>query len=124
MGSVVRRILFPHREGLEEQSLLKAQFSKRQLPAGNPLANALVVIVGALAIGASLILGVAALIVLGSVVLVFAALVGIRVWWFNRRLARQVKSASRDAGVQQTEIIEGEYRVISSVHTCDPRPRQ
>ena len=103
---------------------MNAHFSKRQLPAGNPLANALVVIVGALAIGASLILGVAALIVLGSVVLVFAALVGIRVWWFNRRLSRQVRSANRHSGAQQTEIIEGEYRVISSARTQDPRPRQ
>jgi membrane protein implicated in regulation of membrane protease activity len=92
------------------------------LPAGNPLANALVVIVGALAIGASLILGVAALIVLGSIVLVFAALVGIRVWWFNRRLSRQVKTANRDTDARQTEIIEGEYRVISTVRTRDPRP--
>jgi hypothetical protein len=103
---------------------LNAHFSKRQLPAGNPLANALVVIVGALAIGASLILGVAALIVLGSIVLIFAALVGIRVWWFNRRLSRQVKSAKRDAGTQQTDVIEGEYHVISTVRTRDPRPRQ
>lgn len=103
---------------------MNAHFSKRQLPAGNPLANALVVIVGALAIGASLILGVAALIVLGSIVLIFAALVGIRVWWFNRRLSRQVKSAKRDAGTQQTDVIEGEYHVISTVRTRDPRPRQ
>lgn len=103
---------------------MNAHFSKRQLPAGNPLANALVVIVGALAIGASLILGVAALIVLGSIILVFAALVGIRVWWFNRRLSRQVKAANRDTRAQQTEIIEGEYHVISTVSTRDPRPRQ
>lgn len=103
---------------------MNAHFSKRQLPAGNPLANALVVIVGALAIGASLILGVAALVVLGSIVLVFAALVGIRVWWFNRRFSRQVKSANLDSGAQHTDIIEGEYRVISTVRTRDSHPQQ
>ncbi len=103
---------------------MNAHFSKRQLSAGNPLANALVVIIGALAIGASLILGVVALIVLGSIVLMLAALVGIRVWWFNRRLSRQLKSADQDSSAQQSDIIEGEYRVISSVRTQDPRPRQ
>ena len=103
---------------------MNAHFSKRQLPAGNPIANALVVIVGALAIGASLILGIAALIVFGSIVLVFAALVGIRVWWFNRRLSRQVKSASRDSRAQKTEIIEGEYHVVSTVRARDSRSPQ
>lgn len=103
---------------------MNAQFSKRQLPAGNPLANALVVIVGALAIAASFVLGVAALIVLGSIVLVFAALVGIRVWWFNRHLSRQVRSGQQKNSGGQTEIIEGEYHFISTVRREDPRPRQ
>ncbi len=103
---------------------MNAHFSKRQFAAGNPLANALVVIIGVLAIGASLILGVAALIVLGSIVLVIAAMVGIRAWWFNRRYSRQVQSANRDSGAEHTDIIEGEYNVISTARTQDPRPRQ
>ena len=103
---------------------MNAYFSKLQLPAGNPLANALVIVVGALAIAASLVLGVAALIVLGSIVLVFAAVVGIRVWWFNRRLSRRVRSAQRENASGQAEIIEGEYHVISTVRREDPRPRQ
>jgi hypothetical protein len=92
---------------------LNRQFGKRQIPAGNPLANALVVIVGALAIGASLILGVVALLVLGSIVMVLAAIIGIRVWWLNRRLAGQYKSARDKTAAQQVDIIEGEYRIIT-----------
>ena len=103
---------------------MNAQFSKGQIPAGNPLANALVVIVGVLAIAASLVLGVAALIVLGSIVLVFAAVVGIRVWWFNRRLSRQARSTMRKGAAEKTEVIEGEYHVISTEHREDRRPRQ
>jgi hypothetical protein len=92
-------------------------FSKLQLPAGNPLANALIVIVGALAIGASLILGFVALVVLGSIVLVLAAIIGIRVWWTNRRLAGQFASAMHKARSQEADVIEGEYRVIPADRT-------
>jgi len=84
----------------------------RGIPAGNPIANALVVIVGALAIGASIVLGFFAFVVLGSIILVLAAIIGLRVWWFNRKLRSQ-------AGVQHTQdppppggIIEGEYHVV------------
>ncbi len=121
---MVRRILFPGRKGLEEHNQLNAHFSKGPLPAGNPLANALVIIIGALAIGASLILGVVALVVLGSIILIFAALVGIRVWWINRRLSRQAKSRQRQADDRQSAVIEGEYRVISTARTRDPQSRQ
>ena len=83
----------------------------RGFPAGNPLANALVVVVGALAIGASIVLGFLAFVVLASVILVMAAIIGIRVWWFNRRLK---KMASESQGGQRppTRVIEGEYHVI------------
>jgi Tfp pilus assembly protein PilX len=103
---------------------LNAHFNKGSLPAGNPLANALVIVIGALAIGASLILGVVALVVLGSIILIFAALVGIRVWWFNRRLSRQAKTRQRQTDAQQSAVIEGECRVISTVRTQDPQSRQ
>ena len=82
----------------------------RSFPAGNPLANALVVIVGALAIALSFILGVVAFVALASVLLVLAAIVGIRIWWLNRRLAR---SAKRNSEAAQVDVIEGEYRVVT-----------
>ena len=84
----------------------------RGFSAGNPIANALVVIVGALAIGASIVLGFVAFVVLGSIILILAAIVGIRVWWFNRQLRRE------GAGPRPTEseapggVIEGEYHVV------------
>ena len=88
--------------------------SKRGFPDGNPIANALVVIVGALAIGASIVLGFVAFVVLSSIVLIFAAIIGLRIWWFNRKLA---KAAASGASGQQgpsgpTGVIEGEYRVV------------
>ena len=46
----------------------------RGIPGGNPIANALVVIVGVLAIAASLVLGFFAFVVLGSIVLVLGAI--------------------------------------------------
>lgn len=88
--------------------------SKPGFPAGNPIANALVVIVGALAIGASIVLGFVAFVVLSSIVLIFAAIIGIRIWWFNRKLAK-CGSAGMDGPQgpgKPTGVIEGEYRVV------------
>ena len=88
--------------------------SKRGFPAGNPIANALVIIVGAMAIGASIVLGFVAFVVLSSIVLIFAAIIGIRIWWVNRKLAKG-GSAGMD-GPQgpgnPAGVIEGEYRVV------------
>ncbi|MDH5619158.1 MAG: hypothetical protein OEZ11_10990 [Gammaproteobacteria bacterium] len=86
----------------------------RGIPAGNPIANALVVIVGALAIGASIVLGFFAFVVLGSIVAVFAAIIGLRLWWFNRKLARQSRGQSSPAQRPQGGVIEGEYHVVKS----------
>lgn len=95
---------------------MNQQFRQRQFPAGNPLANALVVIVGALAIGASFVLGLVAFIALGSIVLVMAGIIGIRVWWMNRKLGRGSaegvhQRAQKSASI---DVIEGEYRDLSS----------
>lgn len=84
--------------------------SNRGFPAGNPIANALVVIVGALAIAASVVLGFFALIALASLLLVFAAIIGIRVWWFRRKLHKSHRSAPPD--VRMHDVIEGEFRVV------------
>ena len=91
------------------------QFSaNRGFPAGNPIANALVIIVGTLVIAASLVLGFFAFIVLSAVLLVLAAVIGVRMWWFRRKL--------RKAGVDPDTfgpehrkpegVIEGEYQVV------------
>jgi len=85
---------------------------QRGLPAGNPIANALVVIVGALAIGASIVLGFFAFVVLGSILLVLGAIIGLRVWWFNRRLNREMQRAAKPGNTNASGVIEGEYTVV------------
>lgn len=85
--------------------------SKRGFPAGNPIANALVIVVGALAIGASIVLGFVAFVVLSSIILILAAVVGIRLWWFNRKLQKATASGQRD-GTSVSGVIEGEYHEV------------
>lgn len=88
----------------------------RGFPAGNPIANALVIIVGALVIGASLVLGFFAFVVLSAIILILSAIVGIRMWWFRRKFE---KAAGKPGGPGQsgtTRVIEGEYRVVVEEH--------
>ncbi|MBT8077713.1 MAG: hypothetical protein KJO31_04010 [Gammaproteobacteria bacterium] len=80
------------------------------------MANALVVIVGALIIGLSFVVGIVAFVALAAIMLVLGAIIGIRLWWFNRKLE---KRSPRQAPTGQAEIIEGEYRVVSSPRSPD-----
>lgn len=89
----------------------------RGIPGGNPIANALVVIVGALAIGASIVLGFVAFVVLGAVLLVLGAVIGLRVWWFNRRLRRQMDAQAPPTQRPRRDVIEGEYHVVKDDKT-------
>ncbi len=88
--------------------------ANRGLPTGNPIASALVIVVGALAIGVSIVLGFLAFVVLGSVILVIAGIVGIRLWWFNRQLRRNAGNGHAASARRETSngAIEGEYRVV------------
>lgn len=92
-------------------AILNAWYRNRQLPAGNPLANALVIIAGTLLIAVSLVLGFFAFIVLGSLIAIMAAIVGIRLWWFRRKLRRG--QGREPGGSHRADVIEGEYRVVS-----------
>jgi hypothetical protein len=94
---------------------LKYSSINRGFTAGNPIANIFVIIVGALAIGVSVVLGFFAFVVLGSIVLIMAAIVGLRVWWFNRQLGRQGSQGGRNKPTGG--IIEGEYRVVADERT-------
>jgi hypothetical protein len=90
------------------QSSIKGGF-----PAGNPIANVLVIIVGVLVIGASIVLGFFAFLVLSAVVLVSAAVVGLRVWWLKRKMARDgVAAEAAETVRRRVDVIEGEYRVV------------
>lgn len=87
--------------------------SRGGIPVGNPIANVLVVIAGVLAIAASIVLGFFAFVALSAIVLVTAAIIGIRVWWLNRKLGRQAQKADPTARRPASGgVIEGEYRVV------------
>ena len=86
---------------------------KNGLPAGNPIANVLVVIAGALVIGASIVLGFFAFVALSGIVLVSAAVIGIRVWWLKRKMGPVMGNddAQRTPGAPGG-VIEGEFKVV------------
>lgn len=86
--------------------------SKRGFPAGNPIANAIVIVVGALAIGVSLVLGFFAFVILASILLIFSAFVGIRLWWFNRKMRRRHSDSGRRPAERPAGVIEGEFHVV------------
>ena len=90
------------------------QYSVRNgLPAGNPIANALVIIAGVLAIGVSIVLGFFAFVALSAIVLVTAAIIGVRVWWFKRKLPKASPTGAGGAGRSSAHgVIEGEYREV------------
>jgi predicted lipid-binding transport protein (Tim44 family) len=94
-----------------------------KFPAGNRVANALMLIVGTLAVGAAIVLGFFAFIFLAGIILVLAGIVGIRVWWISRKLRKRHEAEGEAGAVGKGEagIIEGEYRVVSTRRDRDRR---
>jgi hypothetical protein len=95
---------------------LNRQPPNRHFSTGNPIADVLVVLVGALAIGAFIVLGVVAFVALGGILLVFAAVLGIRLWWLDKKSTKEKRKPSV---VERTRpgdhaIIEGEFRDVSA----------
>ena len=93
---------------------MRFSFVNRGFPVGNPLANILVIAVGAIVIAASIVLGFFVFVILGSAILVLAAIFGVRLWWLRHRIAKSAGSIEPDGQPRATtrETIEGEYRVI------------
>ena len=90
------------------------QSTRSSFPVGNPLANLLVVIVGALTIAVSVVLGFFAFVTLGAFVLIMAGVIGLRVWWLKRKLRRNGPTGQGPAARGQPGgVIEGEYRVVT-----------
>lgn len=94
------------------------QYSVRNgLPAGNPIANVLVVIAGALAIGVFIVLGFFAFVALSAIFMVTAAIIGVRVWWFKRKLPKGSPTGTGSAGRSNVHgVIEGEYHEVQKDH--------
>ena len=95
---------------------MKYSSANRGFPAGNPIANIFVIIVGALAISASIVLGFFAFVIVGSIVLIMASIIGLRVWWFKRKMRRQMPPGSENTSASPGGVIEGEYRVVADDH--------
>jgi len=92
---------------------LKFTSFNRGPSAGNPIANIFVIIVGALAISASIVLGFFAFVIVGSIVLIMASIIGLRVWWFNRKMRGRVPPGNDSAKASRGGVIEGEYQVVA-----------
>lgn len=82
-------------------------------PTTNPFVNGLVVVLGFLALGAAMLLGLVVLAVFLVSLFVLAGVVGLRLWWLRRKLERRQDAAGvRDRGAARPDVIEGEYRVV------------
>lgn len=84
-------------------------YIKSGLPGSNPLANALIIVIGAIVIGITLVLGFFAFLALSAAVLVVAAVVTIRSWW----LARKAPPAANPQPSAEGDLIEGEFHVVN-----------
>ena len=93
---------------------MNQQFRYRQFPAGNPLANILVVIAGILIISLVLTLGFFVFLGIAGFVVIMAAVMSIRGWWYRRKFAASPRDHGRKRStVRETHrIIEGEYHEV------------
>jgi membrane protein implicated in regulation of membrane protease activity len=92
---------------------LQKIYIKNLTSGGNPLANILVLIVGAIIIGVSLVLGFFAFLALAAAVLIGAIVVSIRSWWLGRKAPPQAEPKAASGG----EFIEGEFHVVKKDKT-------
>ena len=69
----------------------------------------------------SSVLGFVAFIALAGAVLVAAAIIGVRLWWFNRRLGgRRKDHANQNRGTATgKDVIEGEFREVGTENDQD-----
>jgi len=80
-----------------------------------------VVLVGALVIGLSIVLGFVAFVILGSVIAVLAAIIGIRIWWLNRKVLRRAGRQHATGSETSDRVIEGEFRVVDDSRRGEDR---
>ena len=64
-------------------------------------------------IGASIVLGFFAFMIVGSIVLIMASVIGLRVWWFKRKLRARASTNSTSSAASGGGVIEGEYQVVA-----------
>jgi predicted lipid-binding transport protein (Tim44 family) len=76
-------------------------------PTTNPFLNGVIVVLGFLVLGAAMLLGLVVLAVFLVSLTVLAGVVGLRLWWLRRKLAKR-----QGEGAARSGVIEGEYRVV------------
>ncbi len=96
---------------------MNTQPNNRQLPGNSPFANVLVVVLGAIAIAISFVIGIVAFVALAAAVLILGAIIWIRIWWLGlktRQYGGNRPQANPPGGSQSHghSIIEGEFHVI------------
>jgi len=93
---------------------VSTNFNNRQLPGNSPLANVLVVVLGATAIAVSFVIGCVAFVALAAAVLVIGAVIWIRIAWLGLQVRKQGGKHTQAGDSQTTghSVIEGEYHVI------------
>jgi len=69
-------------------------------------------VVGILAITASIVFGFFAFLIIGSIAFIMASVIGIRIWWFNRKMRRQAPPQGANKASRTGGVIEGEYQVV------------
>ena len=95
----------------------------KRFPASNPLANLLVIVVGALTIAVSVVVGVVAFFALMGVVICLALILGVRAWWINRKIqaGRPKNTSQQGQATHESQTIEGEYRVVAAGNKKKPK---
>ena len=98
---------------------MSQQFRHRQFPAGNPLANALVIIAGIIVIALSLALGFIVFVGIAGFMMVMAAVITVRAWWLKRKFgAHKGSDQSTSSTRNETHrVIEGEYQEVRTKRT-------
>lgn len=87
----------------------------RRVFSKNPIVNLLIIISGIIVTVASLVLGFFAFLIIGSIVLVIIFLIGIRMWWLNNKIYKNMSSRYKERAYENKkneEYIEGVYQVI------------
>jgi hypothetical protein len=100
---------------------LNRQYKSRQIPAGKPLANLLVLVVGAVTIALSLVIGFIAFVALAGMVIILAVVMGMRSWWLQRypRPRPTPSDNVEPTAAGPKAVIEGEFKVIDTKNRRD-----
>jgi hypothetical protein len=70
-------------------------------------------ILGVLAIAALLVVGLVAFLLIASVVLILAGVVGVRMWWHERKIRKEFYSGGKAVPRgDDPQVIDGEYYTV------------